>query len=177
MHLNEYLASLAGLWPAMKEKVKKENSCCSSSVPAAATEATTTATATTAATAMTATTVETTAHLAKPRDQQSLSLRDGLLGAGVGEAMMGVADAGYANTVGAALEDTSLMGTCFLEHEWDVDGDRTFVLKVRKVEVMVADPGDKSTLSFAVSVYERYTSVLASYSTGPLIRSQKSGPA
>lgn len=36
----------------------------------------------------------------------------------------------YANTVGAALEDTNLAGTCYVEHEWDVDGDRTFVLKV-----------------------------------------------
>lgn len=43
---------------------------------------------------------------------------------------MGVAVAGYANTVGAKLEDTSLRGTCFLESEWDADGDRTFVLKV-----------------------------------------------
>lgn len=59
-----------------------------------------------------------------------LSLRDGLVGAGVGEAMMGVAIAGYANTVGAALEDTGLRGTCFLHHKWEVDGDRTFVLKV-----------------------------------------------
>lgn len=59
-----------------------------------------------------------------------LSLRDGLIGAGVGEAMMGVAVAGYANTVGAALEETGLRGTCFLNHKWDVDGDRTFVLKV-----------------------------------------------
>lgn len=67
------------------------------------------------------------------QEQQPLSLRDGLLGAGVGEAMMGIADAGYANTVGAALEDTSLAGTCFLEHEWDVDGDRTFVLKVSQL--------------------------------------------
>lgn len=58
------------------------------------------------------------------------SLYDGLVGAGVTETMMGVAVAGYANTVGASLEDTSLSGTCFLESEWDVDGDRTFVLKV-----------------------------------------------
>ncbi|CAM9185090.1 unnamed protein product, partial [Laminaria digitata] len=58
-----------------------------------------------------------------------LSLRDGLIGAGVGEAMMGVAVAGYANTVGAALEETGLRGTCFLHRKWDVDGDRTFVLK------------------------------------------------
>ena len=58
------------------------------------------------------------------------SLRDGLKGAGVTDAMMGVADAGYANTVGAALEELGLLGTCFLEHKWDVDGDRTFVLKV-----------------------------------------------
>lgn len=115
MHLNEYLGSLADLWPVMREKAKNENS----SSGAAATGAATTA-------------AETTSRLAKPLGQQSLSLRDGLLGAGVGGAMMGVADAGYANTVGAALEDTSLMGTCFLEHEWDVDGDRTFVLKVRK---------------------------------------------
>ena len=43
---------------------------------------------------------------------------------------MGVAIAGYANTVGAALEDTGLRGTCFLHHKWEVDGDRTFVLKV-----------------------------------------------
>ena len=60
----------------------------------------------------------------------SQSLRDGLEGAGVTDAMMGVADAGYANTVGAALEDVGLLGTCFLEYKWDVDGDRTFVLKV-----------------------------------------------
>ena len=59
-----------------------------------------------------------------------LSLRDGLVAAGVGNAMMGVAVAGYANTVGAALEDTGLRGTCFLQCKWDVDGDRTFVLKV-----------------------------------------------
>lgn len=58
------------------------------------------------------------------------SLFDGLVGAGVKETMMGVAVAGYANTVGAKLEDTSLRGTCFLESEWDADGDRTFVLKV-----------------------------------------------
>lgn len=63
-------------------------------------------------------------------ESPSLSLRDGLVGAGVGEAMMGVAIAGYANTVGAALEDTGLRGACFLHHKWDVDGDRTFVLKV-----------------------------------------------
>lgn len=60
----------------------------------------------------------------------SRSLLDGLVGAGVTKAMMGIAVAGYANTVGASLEETSLPGTCFLEHEWDVDGDRTFVLKV-----------------------------------------------
>lgn len=118
MHLNEYLANLADLWPAMKEKAEKENGSSTSSESAPATAAKTEGT---------------TAHLAKPRGgQPSLSLRDGLLAAGVGEAMMGIADAGYANTVGAALEDTSLMGTCFLEHEWDVDGDRTFVLKARE---------------------------------------------
>ena len=60
----------------------------------------------------------------------SQSLHDGLKGAGVTDTMMGVADAGYANTVGAALEDVGLLGTCFLEHKWEVDGDRTFVLKV-----------------------------------------------
>lgn len=117
MRLNEYLGSLADLWPVMKEKAKNESS---SSATAATAEARAATTATTAT------------RLAGPLGQQSLSLRDGLLGAGVGEAMMGVADAGYANTVGAALEDTSLMGTCLLEHEWDVDGDRTFVLKVSK---------------------------------------------
>lgn len=120
MHLNEYLGSLADLWPAMKLKRGEEerqpgNSATPSSSPAEA--------------------VPEQAPSAKsepsrPCQQRSLSLRDGLLGAGVGEVMMGIADAGYANTVGAALEDTSLVGTCFIEHEWDVDGDRTFVLKV-----------------------------------------------
>lgn len=44
--------------------------------------------------------------------------------------MLGIARAGYANTVGAALEDTGLGGVCYCESEWDADGDRTFVLKV-----------------------------------------------
>lgn len=118
MHLNEYLGSLADLWPSMREMANTEKI----SLTAAATATTAAATATA--------TGETATRLAKPLGLQSLSLRDGLLGAGVGKEMMGIADAGYANTVGAALDDTSLMGTCFLEHEWDIDGDRTFVLKV-----------------------------------------------
>lgn len=136
MHLNEYLGSLADLWPVMKEKAKNESSASSVSPAPVATTAATTATA-----------EEQRTLLAKPLRQQSLSLRDGLLGAGVGETMMGVADAGYANTVGAALEDTSLMGTCYLEHEWDVDGDLTFVLKVGKA-AMVVDSKDGNTLNF-----------------------------
>lgn len=69
-----------------------------------------------------------------PATARHQSLLDGLIGAGVKEPMMGIAAAGYANTVGAALEDTSLPGTCFLEHEWDIDGDRTFVLKVNGLD-------------------------------------------
>eukprot|EP00752_Nemacystus_decipiens_P010662 g9494.t1 len=130
VHLNEYLGSLADLWPTIAEETKGKGEKSSSSVPApaAVTDAVSAATAATTATVAT-TVVESTSDLVKARRPISVSLRDGLLGAGVGEAMMGIADAGYANTVGAALEDTSLMGTCFLEHEWDVDGDRTFVLK------------------------------------------------
>lgn len=104
---------------------------------AAEVEAEATATAKAAARA-TATTV---ASPPAPK-QQPLSLREGLVAAGVGDAMMGIADAGYANTVGAALEDTSLAGTCFLEHEWDVDGDRTFVLKVRMRSTIAAEDGE-----------------------------------
>ncbi|CAM9164930.1 unnamed protein product, partial [Ascophyllum nodosum] len=89
VRLNEYVGSLADLWPAMKHRANSRGS-------------------------------------KTPAPQ---SLRDGLKGAGVTDAMMGVADAGYANTVGAALEELGLLGTCFLEHKWDVDGDRTFVLK------------------------------------------------
>ncbi|CAM9742404.1 unnamed protein product [Discosporangium mesarthrocarpum] len=59
----------------------------------------------------------------------SLSVMDGLVAAGVGEAMMGVAEAGYANTVGASLEDTSLEGVSYLESEWDADGDGTYLLE------------------------------------------------
>lgn len=44
--------------------------------------------------------------------------------------MMGIADAGYANTAGAALKDIGLFGMCFMEQKWGNDGDRTFVLKV-----------------------------------------------
>lgn len=58
------------------------------------------------------------------------SLYNGLESVGVSQAMMGVADAGYANTAGAALEDIGLFGMCFMEQKWGIDGDRTFVLKV-----------------------------------------------
>lgn len=57
--------------------------------------------------------------------------------AGVNEPMLGIARAGYANTVGAALEDTGLGGVCFCESVWDADGDRTFVLKVPELSRVV----------------------------------------
>ncbi|CAM9918818.1 unnamed protein product [Choristocarpus tenellus] len=59
-----------------------------------------------------------------------ISLFEGLATARVGKAMMGVAEAGYANTVGAALTDTGLEGISYLESTWDADGDGTFLLKV-----------------------------------------------
>ncbi|CAM9352490.1 unnamed protein product [Scytosiphon promiscuus] len=162
VHLNNYLGSLADLWPAIKTKdadLKLEtdkdspmaSEIASSSVAAGAVEVDVNATTAAQAEAQTSTEKaearpaggETTegdtaagakadsTTIASPSglQHQPLTLRDGLVAAGVGDAMMGIADAGYANTVGAALEDTSLAGTCFLEHEWDVDGDRTFVLK------------------------------------------------
>lgn len=140
MHLNEYLGSLADLWPAMKlerdkEELQEGKSSTSSSAPAPS-PAPATAPAQPPAEAPATAPATAKSPLTHPLRQQSLSLRDGLLGAGVGEVMMGVADAGYGNTVGAAMEDTSLMGTCFIENEWDVDGDRTFVLKVSKTVVM-----------------------------------------
>lgn len=60
---------------------------------------------------------------------------------------MGIADAGYANTVGAALEDTSLMGTCYLEHEWDIDGDLTFVLKVNSQQFRLIRGANRQALN------------------------------
>lgn len=91
VHLNNYLGSLADLWPEMKREFDSRS-----------------------ATAST------------PRQ----SLYSGLESTGISQSMMGVADAGYANTAGAALKDIGLFGMCFMEEKWSSDGDRTFVLKV-----------------------------------------------
>lgn len=63
------------------------------------------------------------------------SMKEGLSAAGVDEPMLALAEAGYANTMGAALDDINLRGVCCYVREWDVDGDRTFVLQVREVPV------------------------------------------
>ncbi|CAM9221628.1 unnamed protein product [Ectocarpus sp. 4 AP-2014] len=133
VHLNDYLGNLADLWPAIKlqegELVLEDEDGPSkirrmelNPPPSSGGEA---AAATTTAKVVSPQPLQQRGQ----RRRQPLSLRDGLEAAGVGKSMMGVADAGYANTVGAALEDTSLAGTCYVEHEWDVDGDRTFVLQ------------------------------------------------
>lgn len=136
MHLNDYLGSLADLWPAIKPKnvglISGNNEVLTVANPIIPSSAEAEAEGEPAAAPAPAPVKGGAARKAPSpaQKQQLLTLRDGLVAAGVGDAMMGIADAGYANTVGAALEDTSLAGTCFLEHEWDVDGDRTFVLKV-----------------------------------------------
>ncbi|CAM9146604.1 unnamed protein product [Ectocarpus sp. 12 AP-2014] len=133
VHLNDYLGSLADMWPAIKlqegELVLEDEDGPSEIGPMELNPPPSSGRGAAAAT--------TTAKVISPQPlqqrgqlrRQPLSLRDGLEAAGVGKSMMGIADAGYANTVGAALEDTNLAGTCYVEHEWDVDGDRTFVLQ------------------------------------------------
>ncbi|CAM9102885.1 unnamed protein product [Ectocarpus fasciculatus] len=136
VHLNDYLGSLADLWPAIKltegelvlEDEDEDEDGPSETSPVGLIPPPSTGGEAAAATT-TATVIPPQPLQQQRRRRKPLSLRDGLKAAGVGKSMMGVADAGYANTVGAALEDTNLAGTCYIEHEWDVDGDRTFVLK------------------------------------------------
>ncbi|CAM9469712.1 unnamed protein product [Pylaiella littoralis] len=162
IHLNEYLGSLADLWPAMKlHKMKRERGGEKGSSPTSATHPSAPSSSSSSSSSSSTAASRTGQPLQEP---QSLSLRDGLLGAGVGDTMMGIADAGYANTVGAALGDTSLMGTCFLEHEWDVDGDRTFVLKGSLGQVL-----DELSAGLESCIQTDWTVASVDYSTAGLV--------
>ncbi|CAM9175386.1 unnamed protein product [Sphacelaria rigidula] len=128
IHLNNYFESLGSLSPS----VKRENRLASMSETSKSNSSTSelSATGAPASPASRSSSSDECASdsLALGR-KGSRSFLDGLLEAGVKEPMLGIARAGYANTVGAALEDTGLGGVCYCESEWDVDGDRTFIVK------------------------------------------------
>lgn len=99
MHLNDYLGSLADLWPAIKlqeeELVLEDEDGPSEIGPMELNPPPSPGGEETATTTGTVIPPQPLQH--QRRRRQPLSLRDGLKAAGVGKSMMGVADAGYAS--------------------------------------------------------------------------------